>query len=322
MTEGNVRRMENFAEDVLHGLTSNPKRLMSQYFYDETGSKIFQEIMAMPEYYLTNCERNIFLAHAEDIARDIQGDKLEIIELGAGDGSKTYYLLKALMESEGDFVYRPVDISAEALRQIEDNFSKRLKGLKMESMQNDYFSALELLAEEEHVGKKLVLFLGSNIGNFNYQGGLSFLKRLNSLLNKGDQVFIGIDLKKSPAIILPAYSDAQNITARFNFNLLERMNRELGAHFNLKNFKHYASYEPESGEVLSYLISLKDQEVLIEKLNRSFHFKEMENIQTEISKKYSEEEFKKMSETAGFTWKEAYFDGNRYFMDVLLEKSE
>lgn len=310
----------NFSEDVLHGLTSNPKRLPSKYFYDAQGSKIFQEIMAMPEYYLTKAEMQIFQTHAGEIAAMVNQPDLRFIELGAGDASKTYYLLKALLELNKDLVYSPLDISSEALKQAQYSLSQRLPKLKVAPIHGEYFQMLESLGQEEDKTPKLISILGSNLGNFTYQGAASFLKQLNSVLLDGDMLLIGIDLKKSPSLILPAYSDSQGITARFNLNLLERINRELGGHFNTKHFQHYASYEPETGEVKSYLISQKEQEILLEKLNRSFHFGALENLHTEISKKYHPEEFKTLIQEAGFTWVEAYFDSEVYFMDVILKK--
>ncbi|MBI1222637.1 MAG: L-histidine N(alpha)-methyltransferase [Bacteroidetes bacterium] len=320
MTEGALNPMENFAEDVRHGLSSNPKRLMSRYLYDDSGTRIFREIAEMPDYYLTPSERKIFQVHAEEMASQISGEELEIIEFGVGDGSKTYYLLKALQAVGKKIRYVPVDVSREALTFLISNLPKRLKNIEIESYNQEYFSALEKLEQQDSRTKRLVLFLGSNIGNFNYQGALAFLKQLHRALNPGDQAIIGVDLKKAPAVILPAYADSKGICSRFHLNLLKRMNTELGAHFNLKNFKHYSSYQPESGEVHNFLISQKEQEVLIEKLNRSIHFNHLEAICTETSKKYSKEEFLLLIKNAGFYCQESYFDGHLYFMNVLLEK--
>ena len=310
---------DSFGEDILHGLSSSPKKLPSRYFYDEKGSRIFQEIMEMPEYYLTRAENEILSSHATEITENSYRPGLRIIELGAGDASKTYHLLKAWNARHPDVIYQPLDISEEALRELEGLLKKKLPDLNVETMHGEYFERLTQLQEEGDEHPKLVLFLGSNIGNFNYQGALAFMKQLRKSLCQGDQVLVGIDLKKSPSLILPAYSDKAGITARFNLNLLERINRELGGHFKVGQFRHYASYEPESGEVRSFLISQKDQDVLIEKLNRSFHFKAWENIQTEISRKYSREEFRELAEEAGFVLREQYFDGNMFFMDVLLD---
>jgi len=310
----------SFAQEVEEGLSLPAKKLSSKYFYDDIGSRIFQEIMAMPEYYPTKCELRIFQAHSADIVAVTNKENLNIIELGAGDASKTYYLLKAWLESGNDFVYSPLDISQEALDQAKNSLAQRLPQLKVSPIKGEYFQVLERLSNDTSTVNKLVLFLGSNLGNFPYQGAFKFLKQLYEALKPGDQLLIGIDLKKAPSIILPAYSDAGGITARFNLNLLERINKELDGDFKLKNFKHYASYEPETGEVRSYLISQKEQDVHIGAVNKSFHFAEMESIHTEISKKYGQEEFKQLIKEVGFAWKEAYYDSNLYFMDVLMEK--
>ncbi len=310
----------SFEQEVLEGLSLPAKKLSSKYFYDDKGSRIFREIMAMPEYYPTKCELRIFQTHAADIVAVTQKGNLNIIELGAGDASKTYYLLKAWLESGNEFVYSPLDISQEALDQAKNSLAKRLPQLKVKPIQGEYFEVLERISNDTSKTNKLVLFLGSNLGNFNLEGASAFLNKLYEALNPGDQLLIGIDLKKSPNIILPAYSDPGGITARFNLNLLNRINKELGGDFKLKNFKHYASYEPETGEVRSFLISQKEQDVHIKAVNKSFHFDEMESIHTEISKKYGQEEFKKLIKDVGFTWKEAYYDSNLYFMDVLMEK--
>jgi len=310
----------SFEQEVLEGLSLPAKKLSSKYFYDDKGSRIFREIMAMPEYYPTKCELRIFQTHAADIVAVTQKGNLNIIELGAGDASKTYYLLKAWLESGNEFVYSPLDISQEALDQAKNSLAKRLPQLKVKPIQGEYFEVLERISNDTSKTNKLVLFLGSNLGNFNLEGASAFLNKLYEALNPGDQLLIGIDLKKSPNIILPAYSDTGGITARFNLNLLNRINKELGGDFKLKNFKHYASYEPETGEVRSFLISQKEQDVHIKAVNKSFHFDEMESIHTEISKKYGQEEFKKLIKDVGFTWKEAYYDSNLYFMDVLMEK--
>ncbi len=311
---------DSFAKEVREGLSAPSKRLSSKYFYDETGSKIFQEIMAMPEYYPTKCETRIFQAHAEDIIALSTSNHLNIVELGAGDASKTYYLLKALTQSGKNFTYSPLDISEEALSQAKDSLNVRLPEVEVRPIRGEYFEVLDRLSQDTEAATKLVLFLGSNLGNFNYAGAEAFLKQLYDALKPGDQLFIGIDLKKSPTIILPAYSDPAGITARFNLNLLMRINKEFDADFNTKQFKHYASYEAETGEVRSFLISQKAQDVNLKKLNMTIHFDAMESIHTEISKKYGQEEFKQLIRSVGFTWKEAFYDSNMYFMDVLMEK--
>ncbi|TNE80396.1 MAG: L-histidine N(alpha)-methyltransferase [Bacteroidetes bacterium] len=311
---------QSFAEDVLHGLSSTQKRLPSKYFYDNRGSKIFVEIMGMPEYYLTGCEQEIFSQHAKDIAELSWKPGLQIVELGAGDGLKTMQLLKAFASLKKEVEYVPIDISEGAVNLLLKRMKKELPKQKVNPKVGEYFQALEEMLHDSDK-PKLILFLGSNIGNYSQQDAQVFLKRLNRNLLAGDQVLIGVDLKKSPSLILPAYSDNKGITARFNLNLLKRINRELGANFNLRRFRHYASYDPDTGEVRSYLISKVEQEVYIEKLNKSFQLAKMESIHTEISKKYAIDEFDELASHCGYSTKEQFFDSRHFFMDALWEKS-
>lgn len=310
----------NFSEAVVHGLSSSPKRLPYDFLFDEEGIRLFKEIRSMPEYYQAACEMRIFQTHAQDMVALLNKPGLQIIEKGTGDTSGIYYFLKILSTENKDIVYRPFDNSGDLLKETEKTIKKRLPDLAVKPVHGEFFSALETSEENEVSAPKLILIPDSRIGNSNYQDALSFFKRLFRALNTGDNVLVGIDLKKTPSLILPAHSDPEGITARFNLNLLERINRELGGHFNTNNFKHYASYEPESGEVKNYLIAQKEQEVLIEKLNRSFHFGIWENVQVEISKKYSPEEFRQLITEAGFTWVEAYYDPELFFMEVVLVK--
>ncbi|MHB1277324.1 MAG: L-histidine N(alpha)-methyltransferase [Bacteroidia bacterium] len=308
-----------FSEAVVHGLSSNPKRLPSDYLFDETGIRLLDEIRHMPEFYAAPCELGIFKTHATEMAELLYKPGLRIIEKGAGDTAAIYYLLKALLERDKNIRYSPVDNSVELLNLSQEALHKRLPELKVEPGHGDFFTLLES-REDSGTNPKLIVIPASRIGNLSYQDALSVLKQVHRVLHTGDNLLLGIDLKKAPSLILPAHADPTGINARYNLNLLERINRDLGGHFNTKYFKHYASYEPETGELRNYLIAQKEQEVLIEKLNRSFHFDAWENVQTEIAKKYSPEEFRQLSSEAGFTWVEAYYDPELFFMDVVLSK--
>jgi len=317
----NSDQNNSFALDIDAGLSAETKFLQSKYFYDDEGSRIFQEIMAMPEYYPTRCEEEILSKHAADLADAVAKPKMHAIELGAGDGRKILHLLRELNSRCEDALYSPIDISEEALRQVGERMQKRLPELEVQTIQGEYFEMLQRLKDSHSDRPRLVLFLGGNIGNFNQEKAGRFLRQLFDSMHIGDQLLLGVDLKKSPSIILPAYSDSHGITARFNLNLLKRINRELNADFNLKYFRHYASYSPESGEVRSYLISQKEQEVYIGALDKTFAFKAWENIHTEISRKYSEDELKMQLQDAGFKWKSAWYDSDYFFADVLCEKA-
>ena len=310
-------RMTEFARDVLAGMASSPKHLSSKYFYDDAGSWIFQEIMEMAEYYLTDAESEIFEKQAKEIADAISdADHFKIIELGAGDGSKTFHLLKELIGQRDSFVYTPVDISEEVVRQLRNNLVQQLEGLTIEPVIGDYFQVLgkPALADTRNV----LFFLGSNLGNYDADRAEKLLKLFNNYLNPGGKLLIGLDLQKNPNTIRRAYDDEDGITARFNLNLLTRINRELGADFDLDKFDFYCHYNPTNGEVKSYLVSLEAQPVSI--CDQQFELAENELIWTELSKKYTLQEVDQLAESTGFKVERNYLDSKKYFVDSLWVK--
>ncbi len=312
--------MTSFKQDVITGLSADAKYLSSRYFYDEIGDQIFQEIMAMPDYYLTRAEEEIFHLRKEEIYKALNFScPFKLVELGAGDGLKTKILLRSFLEQKADFQYLPIDISSHVLAELSESLAQELPQLEVEPMAKEYFEALEQL-QKISGEPKLVLFLGSNIGNFPQGKASGFLNSLAAKLQTGDKLLLGVDLKKEPAKILKAYSDKTGITARFNLNILSRINRELGANFDLQSFDHYASYNPQSGECRSYLICRKAQEVHLEGVAQNIHFEEFESIHTEISKKYSPSELDRLAAETGFKVIEKFYDSQKQFSDVLLEK--
>ncbi|MEL6923935.1 MAG: L-histidine N(alpha)-methyltransferase, partial [Bacteroidota bacterium] len=247
-------QLSPFAQDVLEGLRSQPKRLSSKYFYDDDGSRIFQEIMEMPEYYLTNAEFEILQQQAAALHEALAfGESYSIIELGAGDGSKTKQLLSYLLSQNIKVTYRPLDISGEAVKILHRDLQKNLPTLEVQPLVGDYFKVLNQLQRDEQ--PVLFLFLGSNIGNYEKIEAIQLLKMFGQHMRKGDKLLVGFDLKKNPWRILHAYNDAQGITRRFNLNLLVRMNRELGANFKPDQFEFYPTYDPKKGDVRSYIVS-------------------------------------------------------------------
>jgi len=306
----------DFLMDVLEGLKDTNKKLSSKYFYDETGDKLFQQIMHLDEYYLTNKELEIFETQKTAILEAMyDGEPFRIIELGAGDGLKTKVLLKYFQERGVDFTYTPVDISGNVLEILESNLVKEIPGLKVEPYQGDYFDALGEISSRKE--KDIVFFLGSNIGNFVKGEAEAFLGKLGTFLNPGDLLFMGVDLKKDPSIILSAYYDSQGVTTAFNLNLLNRINSELGADFDPNQFKHYPYYNPQTGECRSYLISKVDQTVNI--LDNQIHFRPWETIFMEVSKKYDEEQLMKLAVDSGFRHLTVFKDQVNWFADVLWE---
>lgn len=312
---------EIFKNDVLEGLSSVPKFLSSKYFYDDKGSQIFQKIMDLPEYYLTDCELEIFENHKSDIlaAIDNEHKAFDLIEFGAGDGYKTQVLISYLIKQGIRFRYLPVDISEESNTRLYRKLKGIYPSLEIHPVSADYFTALRQIRSTEYP-QRVILFLGSNIGNFNEQESINFFQEISDNLDKGDKMMTGFDLKKDISIILPAYNDSQGITSDFNLNLLHRINRELGADFNVKAFSHKPFYDEDEGTAKSFITSEKDQQVNIQALGKTIHFKKGESIFTEISQKYDLDMINHFANETGFTVSENFFDNRSYFVDSLWER--
>lgn len=317
-TKKESAKIQAFQAELARGLFTKPKSISSKFFYNEKGDALFQEIMSLDEYYLTKCEYEIFENQKEEIldAISINNEAFNLIELGAGDGSKTRVLIEYFLEENIEFTYHPVDISKHVLKQLELEFKKDFPKLEIHPINKEYFAAINYLSKLSD-RKNVILFLGSNIGNFDIPTCDGFFHSLSQSCSPGDQLLMGVDLKKDPNIILKAYADSEGVTSAFNLNLLERANEELGANFILENFKHYASYNPENGEARSYLISLKDQDVHIESLDKSVRFLRSEYIHTEISKKYNLSELEELATKYNLSVDNNFIDNKNYFVDAL-----
>ena len=311
----------SFKDDVAAGLSENQKYLPSRYFYDAEGDKIFQAIMKMPEYYLTNSEYEIFSTQAEQILSELNlnGGKFDLVEFGAGDGFKTRILIERLLGAGARFRYIPIDISGNVLNTLKSEFQKSFPNLEILIENAEYFEALKNINSKSE-NPKVVLFLGSSIGNFPEERTNRFLTALHEVLNPGDYTLIGFDLKKNPKTILDAYNDKQGITKAFNLNLLKRINRELDADFDLEAFDHYPFYDPETGFAKSYIVSLKKQTVKINALSKEFSFEAGEPIHTEISRKYSIKQIETLFVNVGFKVSRHFFDCKHYYVDTLARK--
>lgn len=311
---------QTFAADVYEGLTNNPKSLMSKYFYDDEGSRIFQKIMRMPEYYPTDCEYEIFDKKADAILKRMSplNEPFDLIELGAGDGMKTKLLLSHFLEQNADVNYMPVDISEEAMNLLTSDFKSEMPNLKTTPFVGDFYDALSLI---QHVDdrKKVYMFLGSTIGNFPHHKAIRFFRKLNTYMTSGDMLFVGFDLKKSPQIVLPAYDDPHGHTAAFNLNLLTRMNRELGAEFDLNKFQHYAVYDPITGSAKSYLISRENQSVYFKEFGEPVLFAKWEPVFMEISQKYDMHMIERFAGDTNFTIVDNFYDSRKYYLNSLWE---
>lgn len=311
---------QELALSVLEGLSKRPKGLPSKLFYDDKGSELFKKIMSLDEYYPTRCEAEILKTHGDTIANYMKSSNFNLIELGCGDGAKTILLLNSLLKISKKFNFVPLDISKAAVEFLINNLKKEygtipfhVKGLVAE-----YFQGLSWLTENISE-KNLVLFLGSNIGNFNKPMALRFLRHLWHSLNAGDYVLIGFDLKKDLDVLYDAYNDSQGITKEFNFNVLDRVNEILGGNFDRKNFQHQGLYDVKSGAMESYLISQKAHTVWIEELGREFSFQPWEAIHMEYSYKYLETDIEELASSTGFKIVENFMDSKKYFLDTLWE---
>ena len=311
--------LTSLAQDVDKGLSARNKFLPSSYFYDEQGSRLFQQIMDLPEYYLSRCEAAILHRHKKEVQQIFETPQgFDLIELGAGDGTKTAILLAQFLSQNIDFQYKAIDISDDALIDLEARLQHQFPNLSVEMLADDYFLGLERI-QLQSKRRKVILFLGSTIGNFTYNAAIQFLSKLRSYLNENDLLFIGFDLKKEPALILDAYNDNQGVTAEFNYNLLRRINQELGGNFVVENFVHAPIYHPQNGCAESYLLSKVKQKVFIEALNKSFYFDEWEAIHTEVSYKYSMQDMAKLANAAGFRPQSYFSDEKRFFCDAVWQ---
>jgi len=310
-------KTDQFYNDVVAGLQSTPKRLNSMYFYDANGDKLFQDLMACDEYYPTNCELEIFTEQTAELCKAMiaGGDAFDLIELGAGDAMKSTFLLKYLLEQKVGFTYLPIDISSNVISYLNATLPVTLPGIKITGLNGEYFDMLKKAASLSK-RRKVVLFLGSNIGNMPVSDAENFCKELRKNLAPGDMALIGVDLKKNPKTILAAYNDQEGITKRFNLNLLERINRELNADFNVTQFDHYPMYDPETGACKSYLVSMVDQQVKING-KECIHFFKDEYIYMEISQKYSVMQTNQMASTSGFKPLNIFFDSKKWFIDAI-----
>lgn len=311
--------MDLFKEEILSGLRKKQKTLPSKYFYDKKGDAIFQEIMKMESYYLPRCEREILNTQSKAIAALLKSkrDHWNIVELGAGDGTKTTVLLKHLYENKLSLSYTALDISSNILKENKAKVTAAIPVIETQFVSGNYFETCHEVLKEQ--SGNLILFLGSNIGNYNDEETREFFQWLSQGMNTNDLVLIAFDLKKNPYTILEAYNDKEGITAAFNLNLLTRINRELQAGFDVDAFEHYACYNPLSGNCMSFLISLKEQTVPID--GETISFRKGEAIYTEISKKYEFDEIEKLSSENGFIIEKHFPDSKGYYTLCLLRRN-
>jgi dimethylhistidine N-methyltransferase len=308
--------LTGLAEDVRKGLSAQPKRFLPKYFYDELGSQLFEAICLLPEYYLTRAENEILQRYSDEIAASVEGQKT-LVEMGSGSASKTRLIIEALLRSQPELMFMPVDISATALESSSRILLQSYPRLKIEAFAADYFAGLAELRNKPRQ-RTLALFLGSNISNFDAEEAHRFLRAMRTVLNEGDALLLGADLKKDPAILEAAYNDALGVTSAFNLNVLARINRELGGSFDLHAFRHRAFYNEGVGRIEIYIESLVQQIVRIEKLDLEVKFEAGELIHTENSYKYDMASIARLAEDTGFTRSRSWFDSRERFSSNLL----
>ncbi len=301
---------DTLAGAVASGLGSREKSLPCRFFYDETGSRLFERICALPEYYPTRTEEGILRRNASDIVA--AGAGVSLSEFGSGSSVKTRILIEALLERQDELLYVPIDISLEFLEESARALLERYRGLWMTAIGGEYNDAIPYLPA--HSGPRLILFLGGNIGNLDWPAATRFLRRVRRTMRPDDRLLVGFDQLKSPSIITAAYNDSAGVTAAFNKTLLARINRELGGGFDLDSFEHQAPFVEERARVEMR----RDQVVRVSALDRTFAFSRNESIHTENCHKYTLETFAELASAAGLEVCESWSDDRHWFRLALL----
>jgi L-histidine N-alpha-methyltransferase len=318
---------EEFASDVARCLASKNKYLSPKYLYDKVGSQLFEQICLQPEYYLTRTETSILNKHTPLISK-LAGSNIEIIELGSGSSSKTAILLSYLSSEKKRIYYFPIDISSSILIESERKLRSQFPNASIIGIRSDYDTGIDRAAAEcMAIGNsnipytKLVLFLGSTIGNFELTEARSLLRSVREKLHTNDFLLIGFDLQKDESVLNAAYNDRAGTTAKFNLNLLARINRELGGNFDLGKFEHCAFYSHERHRIEMHLVSKTDQQLYIGALGKTFALRKGESIHTENSYKYSLSQIAALAEDCGFTVEKNFTDEKRWFDLALFSPS-
>lgn len=308
---------KTFAEDVSFSLNQNSKFISPKYFYDKKGSELFEKICDLPEYYPTRTEIQILKKIKPDLQKYLD-DSFRIVELGSGSSVKTRLILDVFSNFQRRIDYFPIDIS-EILTESSELLQKDYDQLHITGIVDTYEGGLEFIENYDNK-KNLIIFLGSSFGNFSPKEGKIFLEKINSVMKKSDLFLIGLDLVKNKKTLEQAYDDSQGVTAKFNLNVLSRINDELDADFDLANFKHVAMYNEKDQRVEMYLKSLVNQSVIISKANLSLKMSQDELIHTEHSHKYTISQIQEMMKDAGFEIKEIWQDSQKLFSLTLVSK--
>jgi dimethylhistidine N-methyltransferase len=309
---------KTFAEEISSSLNRDSKFISPKFFYDKKGSDLFEKICSLPEYYPTRTEISILRKLQPELSSYID-ENFRLVELGSGTSVKTRLILDVLTKLQDSVDYFPIDIS-EILTESSEELLKNYDGLHITGIIDTYEGGLEFLKNFDKK-KNLIIFLGSSFGNFSPNDGFEFLKKINSTMKSGDLFLIGLDLIKDKQILESAYDDSQGVTAKFNLNILSRINDELDADFNLKNFSHLAIYNKEKQRIEMYLKSLVNQSVIVSKSDLLLNLEKDELIHTEHSHKYKLSQIHELLDNAGFEIKHTWLDDNKYFSLTLVSKT-
>jgi L-histidine Nalpha-methyltransferase len=298
------------ALEVLEGLSATPKWLPSKLFYDQIGSDLFEQITELPEYYLTRTERSILETYASEILEQA-GTSLTLVELGAGTATKTCILIGELLGRQSRALFYPIDVSPSALQEAVAQLGRQFPGLRVNPIVADYTGGVAALSRIS--GRKLVLYIGSSIGNFEPDDGIRMLRRIRRTLRTGDALLLGADFAKSPKILVPAYDDSQGVTAKFNKNILARLNREFDADFDVEQFRHIPMWNRKLSRIEAYLESATAQTVFIPALDMDLSFAPGERIHTENSYKYTDDMIESILRESGFRLEHTWCDRKKWF---------
>jgi L-histidine Nalpha-methyltransferase len=314
-----------FAKDVEKGLNDKQKHISPKFFYDKKGSRLFEEICMQPEYYLNRIESQILKNSVDEILKIIGGQEISVIELGNGNSLKTRILLGPFLTKLKIVTYFPIDVSLKMLKKSIKDLFREYANLQIYGICSDYVSGLVKInafmkLKREIPNKKFIIFLGSSIGNFDPIDAIDFLHSIARYVLKEDLLLIGIDLEKDKSILDRAYNDKNGITAKFNFNVLARINRELEGEFNISNFEHRSFYNIHKHRIEMHLESKLDQQVRIGAIGKKFYFKKGEKIHTENSYKYSLRRLNKLVKKAGLQVIRNFTDPEEQYTLLLLKK--
>jgi len=304
----------SFADDVRDGLRKPQKELQPWYFYDSVGSALFAAICELPEYTITRAEAEIFRNNAPAIARAFASPE-RVVELGSGDGRKTRLLLEEMLARQSRLTYAPIDVDGHLLESTARDLLGSFHNLQIDAVCADYREITSLITSGP---RTVVFFLGSSIGNLDPAGAASMLRQVRSVLSSGDSLFLGADLQKPKEVVERAYNDSLGVTAAFNLNLLARINRELGGHFDLSRFAHLAFLNQQHSRIEMHLVSRQHQRVAIDALEMDVDFAQGETIHTENSYKYAAADLENLAAAAGFSIEQRWHDASGGFADVLM----